>query len=129
VPIKTTKNLSEIISLGLVNALQAVWRQTIRKSLLVLQRIPKYPGKSVSTITLRIRISPKQEKYALNSVFQNLRISSYQWKRKAEFDKFFSVFANISVSGNGVLVLFDKNPLPLFNLRKCTKAKTNVVHS
>ena len=66
----------------------------------MLQRIPKYPGKSVSSNTLRIRIPPEPEKYALDSEFENLRISAYQWKRKAEFDKLVSVFANIWVSGN-----------------------------
>ena len=81
--------------------LEVFWRQTNQKLLLVLQRMPKYPGKSVFTHTFCIRISPAPEKYALDSVFQNLRISSYQWKRKAEFETFFSVFANICVSGNG----------------------------
>ena len=100
---KKTRILSELISLGLVSTVPEFWRQTNQKLWLVLQRIPTYPGKSVSTNTLRIRISPEPEKYALDSVFQNLRISSYQWKRKAEFDKFFSIFANIWVSGNGVL--------------------------
>ena len=70
----------------------------------MLQRIPKYPGKSVSRNTLRIQIPPEPEKYALESVFPNLRISSYQWKRKAEFEKFFSVFTNIWTSGNGASV-------------------------
>ena len=93
--------------LGLVNTLQVFWRQTNQKSLLVLLRIPKYPGKVFPLIrcTLRIRISPEQEKYALDSVFQNLRISAYQRKYKAKFDKFFSVFANIWVNGNRASVL------------------------
>ena len=98
--IQKTKNLSEIISLGLVNTLPVFWCQANQKSLLVLQQIPKYPGKNVSTNTLCIRISPESEKYALDSIFQNLQISAYQWKRKAEFDKFFSVFTTIWVSGN-----------------------------
>ena len=45
----------------------------------------------------------RSQKYAVDSIFQNLRISSYRWKCKAEFDKFFSVFANIWVSGKGIL--------------------------
>ena len=57
---RTTKNLSEIAQ-GLVNTLKAFWRQTNQKSLLVLQRIPKYPSKRVSTDTLRIRIPPEPE--------------------------------------------------------------------
>ena len=69
----------------------------------MLQLIPKYPSKSVPTNTLRIRISPEPEKCAIDNVFQNLRMSANQWKRKAEFEKFFSVFANILVSGNGAL--------------------------
>ena len=81
--------------------LEVFWRQTNQKLLLVLQHIPKYPGKSVSTNKLRIRISPEPEKCTLSSVFQNLRISAYQWERKAEFETFFSVFANIWVCGNG----------------------------
>ena len=72
----------------------------------MLQRIPKYPDKSVSTNTLLVRISPESEKYALESIFQNLRLSSYQWKRKAELDKFFSVLANFWVSGNWVWKYF-----------------------
>ena len=82
---QTAKNLSEIISLGLINTLKVFWRQTNQKSLLVLQRTLKCPGKSVSTNTLRIRISPEPEKYTLDNVFPNLRTSSYQWKRKTEF--------------------------------------------
>ena len=69
----------------------------------MLQRIPKYPGKSVSTDTVHIRISPEPEEYLQDSASQYLRILAYQWKHKAEFDKFFSVFANIWVSGNRVL--------------------------
>ena len=70
------------------NTLEILWHQTNQKLLLVLQHIPKYTGKSASTNTLRIRISPEPEKYALDSVFQNLRISAYQWKRKTEFEQF-----------------------------------------
>ena len=73
------------------------------------QRIPKYLGKSVFTSTLSIRIYPEPEKYALDSVFQNLSISAYQWKRKAEFDKLLSAFANISVGGNRVSVFYTEH--------------------
>ena len=61
----------------------------------MLQRIPKYPGKNISTNALRIRISPEPEKYALGSVFQNLRISAHQWKRKAKYLNF-SPYSQIS---------------------------------
>jgi len=45
----------------------------------MLQRLPKSPGKIVSTNTLDLRISPEPEKFALDSVFQNLSISAYKW--------------------------------------------------
>ena len=62
----------------------------------MLQHIPKYLGKGVSINTLSIRFSPEPEKYTLHSVFQNLRIPMYQWKRKAEIKN--SLYSQISGS-------------------------------
>ena len=83
-----TKHLSEIISQAFMNALQVFLYQANQNLVLALQRIPKYPNKVVS---INSNFSGART-CALLSVFQNLRVSSYKWRRKAKFDYFFPYF-------------------------------------
>ena len=39
--------------------------------------------------------------YALGNILKNILFSSFQWERKAELDKFLSIFLFIGVIGNG----------------------------
>ena len=89
---QTTKNLSEIFFSRPRQYTLNILVPTQSKIVVGVAAYSKISRRKCFHRYAAIRISLEPAKYALDSVFQNLCISAYQWQCKAEFVKFFSVF-------------------------------------